>query len=159
MFLFKLYLFPEEEVKEWYLNKITNSENYTNDSGFDLYSPSEVDLNPGDVKCIDYRIKCKMVIINDKGEESPSAFYVYSRSSISKTPLILGNGVGIIDMNYRGNIYLSIRNVSNDQKYTIDMKQRLFQICSPTLDPFSVEIVDGLDTTDRGNNGLGSTGK
>ena len=31
-------------------------------------------------------------------------YYLYPRSSISKTPLILANSVGIIDSGYRGNI-------------------------------------------------------
>jgi dUTPase len=38
---------------------------------------------------------------------------------------------------------------------------RMFQICSPTLEPFLVEIVDSEDelgSTERGNGGFGSTG-
>ena len=38
---------------------------------------------------------------------------------------------------------------------------RMFQICSPTLEPFLVEIVEmeeELGITERGNGGFGSTG-
>ena len=38
---------------------------------------------------------------------------------------------------------------------------RMFQICSPTLEPFMVQIVnseDKLGVTERGSGGFGSTG-
>jgi dUTPase len=38
---------------------------------------------------------------------------------------------------------------------------RMFQICSPTLEPFMVQIVNGeekLGVTERGSGGFGSTG-
>jgi uncharacterized protein YggT (Ycf19 family) len=35
---------------------------------------------------------------------------------------------------------------------------KLFQICAPNLEPFHINIVDELDSTERGNNGFGSTG-
>jgi dUTPase len=46
------------------------------------------------------------------------------------------------------------------RKYMMPMT-RMFQICSPTLEPFLVEIVDteeALGSTERGNGGFGSTG-
>jgi dUTPase len=38
---------------------------------------------------------------------------------------------------------------------------RMFQICSPTLEPFMIKIVDSeekLGLTERGSGGFGSTG-
>jgi dUTPase len=47
------------------------------------------------------------------------------------------------------------------RKYMTPMT-RMFQICSPTLEPFFVEIVDTEEalgsSTERGNGGFGSTG-
>ena len=84
-------------------------------------------------------------------------YYLYPRSSISKTPLRMSNSVGIIDWGYRGDIMAAIDNLS-DEDYHIEKKTRLFQICSPTLQRIKeIEIVNDLDNTDRGDGGFGST--
>jgi dUTP pyrophosphatase len=120
------------------------------DSGFDLFMPKDVKISPGEVEFISHDIKCKM---NDG-----SGFYVYPRSSISKTPLMLANHVGIIDSGYRGNIIAAVRNLSM-YPYQIDKHQRLFQICHASLRPFYVEVVSELDSTVRGEGGFGSTNR
>ena len=71
------------------------------DSGLDLYIPNDIDVYLGETKFIDLEIQCEM--INSKKNKNTS-YYLYPRSSISKTPLILANQVGIIDAGYRGNI-------------------------------------------------------
>jgi dUTPase len=46
------------------------------------------------------------------------------------------------------------------ERYMPEMS-RMFQICSPTLEPFMVRIVDSeedLGSTERGSGGFGSTG-
>ena len=88
----------------------------------------------------------------------PSAFYMYPRSSISKTPFRLANNTGIIDSGYRGNLgaYLDCFSGSTEQ---ISKGSRLLQICAPDLKPFRVIIVENLDRTFRGAGGFGSTGK
>jgi dUTPase len=59
----------------------------------------------------------------------------------------------------------NIDSANNDMKVCIrkymNPMTRMFQICSPTLEPFLVEIVDSeehLGSTERGNGGFGSTG-
>ena len=45
---------------------------------------------------------------------------------------------------------------------TLEKHQRYFQICSPTLDPLIVKLVDDIsvfETTIRGSGGFGSTGR
>jgi dUTPase len=103
----------------------------------------------------------------------PSGFYLYPRSSISKTRMRLANSVGIIDAGYRGDIIAAVDTIglfgSNDiwhvWKETLSPIQkydRYFQLCAPDLSPFLVHIVDteaelGTPTT-RGQGGFGSTG-
>lgn len=174
MTTFKLYLkcvSTNPEVKKLYINSV-NKKNIKGDSGFDLYCPNSLSINCGEKELIDLEIKCKMVkIIEDV--EYPCGYYLYPRSSIAtKTPLHMANSVGIIDMGYRGNICGCVKyNMSRDEigkiiqnpniniSYQIDKGTRLFQICSPNLDPFVVEMVDELDNTERGEGGFGSTGK
>ena len=89
----------------------------------------------------------------------PSAFYMYPRSSISKTPLMLANSVGIIDAGYRGNLLGAFRSFSS-QTYFVDEYTRHLQITNPTLTPIVVQIVTAneLSSTERGSGGFGSTG-
>jgi len=90
----------------------------------------------------------------------PQAFMMYPRSSLSKTPFRLANGVGIIDSGYRGNL----KGVFDDLAPGLSINRvnplgRLVQICMPDLAPFDVVIVDELDRTARGAGGFGSTGR
>ena len=169
---YKLYIKCEtENLKTKYANKLLDSENFKNDSGFDLYCPDDEYISVGTTRLINLKVKCKMVKIVDN-LEIPCGFYLYPRSSMgTKTPLQMANSVGIIDMGYRGNLggcvkynYTDkdianfIENPNKQIYYSILEGSRLFQICSPTLEPFNVELVDSLDITNRGEGGFGSTG-
>ena len=85
------------------------------------------------------------------------SFYLYPRSSIIKTPLRLGNSVGIIDKGYRGNLMGCFDNIS-EEDYLIEKGTRLVQICAPNLETISFELTDSLSETSRGAGGYGSTG-
>ena len=137
-----------QDVKELYGN---HSSYHEGDSGLDLFFPEENNIGPRETKLINLQIKCEAFV----GERNVS-YYLYPRSSISKTPLRMSNSVGIIDAGYRGNIMVSLDNIS-DESYTIEKGQRLFQICSPTLDSITFELTDILSETSRGEGGFGST--
>ena len=137
-----------------------NSSLYSNpykDSGFDIFVPDEFAFFNNTVSKVDFNIKCEMIRNNE-----PSAFYVYPRSSISKTNLRLANNVGIIDSGYRGFIQGAFDVVNTEEEYIkCNRFQRLLQICSPTLKPFKVVLVENdlmLSQTERGTGGFGSTG-
>lgn len=125
------------------------------DSGFDLFCPD-------DLKCEGRSIMNKIglgVACAMEKDGKPCAYYLYPRSSISKTGLRLANSVGIIDSGYRGELTAFVDNVY-ESVWPIECEVRLFQICTPDLSPFSrVELVDELDGTARGAGGFGSTGK
>lgn len=147
-------------------------------SGFDLFVPSETVFDKDfAAKFVDLKIKCEMLYCDkslqltletDEGElESVSGasyscgYYVYPRSSISKTPLMLANHVGIIDSGYRGNIMAAVRKLPSDKDpYAVEKHTRLFQICHPSLCPVFVVLVpeSELNSSERGEGGFGSTG-
>tara|TARA_B100000900_G_scaffold338987_1_gene301311 strand:- start:238 stop:729 length:492 start_codon:yes stop_codon:yes gene_type:complete len=137
-----------------YKQKISEG-NLKKDSGFDLFCPEDVEIQAGEIKLIDMKVKCAVY----KNSE-PSAYYMYSRSSTPiKYGLILGNSVGIIDSGYRGNLMASFYNTKK-QEVKISAGTRLVQICMPDLSyDFDVDIVDSLNTTARGEGGFGSTGE
>jgi len=85
-------------------------------------------------------------------------YYILLRSSTGKnTKLRLSNHIGLIDLNYRGEIGALIDNF-DDKDYVIKTGERLVQLVFPNAKPFNVELVNEIDETDRGSNGFGSTG-
>jgi dUTPase len=170
--LVKMY---EEKVEEH--NKKLYDSQYP-DSGFDLFTPfdytdNEYGYTDNRLSNITFRaplgVKCSMSHFNTAYKKSyPSGYYLYPRSSIVKTPFRLSNSVGIIDSGYRGELMAVVDNINaanadiktNIVRYMPPMT-RMFQICSPTLEPFMVQIVnreDKLGLTERGSGGFGSTG-
>lgn len=90
--------------------------------------------------------------------EDKHGYLLCLRSSTGKnTKLRLSNQIGIIDENYRGEIMALVDNFNNED-YKIQKGERLFQLVFPNLKPFSVELVNYINETDRGCNGFGSTG-
>ena len=140
-------------------------ENY--DAGFDLFVPDEIDFNNCSMMKVDTNLICSAKIINNvKGTVKNTSYYLYPRSSISKTPLRMANSVGIIDSGYRGHIIgmFDIINTLNDEKKIILKYSRLLQICAPSLSiPILVEMVEDIKdmdiNTERGAGGFGSTGR
>ena len=111
------------------------------------------------MSCGPISINHKIICAAYDDKNNPIPYYLYPRSSISKTDLRLANSVGIIDSGYRGNI-IGIFDYIGNTKMTINKGTRLVQLCSHNLLPFkSITIVDKLDDTERGDGGIGSTGK
>ena len=136
-------------------NQYTNHSTYhEGDSGLDLFFNEDITLEPRETKIISLGIRCEAFM--NKDSDKNVSYYLYPRSSISKTPLRMANSVGIIDAGYRGLICAAVDNTS-DEPYTIRAGQRLFQLCSPTLSPISFELSNRLSDTSRGEGGFGST--
>jgi len=166
-------------TREYYKNY--KSSKYEGDSGFDLPLPQDINIYKNTLESINFGISCNMSkkytykYINEHNEpileNKPVSYYLYPRSSISSTGIILANSVGIIDQGYRGNIMAKIRYIPIYTKSIWDLfwswwpsskslkkGTKLFQICAPNLEPFTINIVDELDSTERGENGFGSSG-
>jgi len=155
-----LYEKYEESIQR-HNNSVWNNP-YPN-AGFDLFFPEERVIPLLDSEFVSMGVKCEMHLFDEKmGKWNPTSYYSYPRSSISKTPLMLANSVGIIDSGYRGPIIGAFRNLSGGpQPYTVEQYSRLLQICAPDLRPITVELVNEafFESTDRGEGGFGSTGR
>jgi len=171
----------EPELKEKYIvhaiyhnTKILNSnDNVYPDAGFDIFNPVRKEINysnqqlatsfSGTVNKINFSIVCSAQMIS-KSKTFNTSYYMYPRSSLSKTKLRLANSVGIIDSGYRGNLIgmFDLINMKSNETYVVDKYDRLVQICAPGLVPIVVEIVDTFEQlgtqTERGTGGFGSTG-
>jgi dUTPase len=134
-------------------------------SGFDIFCPKAEWCNnvqhPSTM--VNFRVKAEMRLFDEKSQSwRVTAYYMYPRSSLSKTPLMLANHTGIIDSGYRGNLIGAFRNLDivSNTAYVIEPNTRLLQICAPDLRPILVKCVDEqfYESTDRGAGGFGSTG-
>jgi len=143
-------------------NKQILSDPYPN-SGFDLLVMENMVFDTQfKTVFINHGIKTEMLYYDPVLKTyEPSAFIMTPRSSISKTPLMMANHVGIIDSGYRGNLLAAVRYLPDGSNmYTLEEKTRLFQVCHPLLCPIYVMATDDSDlsTTTRGAGGFGSTG-
>lgn len=171
----------------------------TPDSGFDLFMPTDGDdygygvdnlisrqyiTNPGitsssgvdGARGLNLGVRCCMRAATATTAPAPApacGFYLYPRSSISKTRMRLANSVGIIDAGYRGDLIAAVDTIGffgstdiwhiwKETLSPIKKYDRYFQVCAPDLSPFLVHIVDTEQElsppTDRGHGGFGSTG-
>ena len=129
------------------------------DVGVDLFCTEEIVVPARGQATLDFKIVCKCQTLDrNMGKMNPMAYYLYPRSSISKTPLRMSNSVGIIDAGYRGHIMAKVDNISNED-FIVRAGERYFQICVPTLVTPTVVLGSVNDITERGAGGFGSTGR
>ena len=130
------------------------------DAGFDIYLPKKYNLSVNSSNKIDMGITCSAKLVT-KDYHYNTGYYMYPRSSLSKTSLRLANSVGIIDSGYRGTL-IGMFDCLNDE-VPIEKYDRLVQISAPGLVPIYAELVDTLEElgerTARGDGGFGSTGR
>ena len=82
-----------------------------------------------------------------------------ARSGLSsKKGITAANGIGVIDSDYRGEIFFSANNLSTEA-YTVTPGERVAQLMLMPVYAMSLVETDDLDKTARGEGGFGSTGK
>ena len=143
----KLFIKPHNNTAwECYRN---HGHFHDGDAGLDLYVLDNIQFEPGETKAIKLGISCE--------SEDGKAYYLFPRSSISKTPLRMANSIGLIDGGYRGEIMAMCDNIKSEV-YTAEKGQRLFQLVATDSSPIHFELVEELEMTTRGTGGFGSTG-
>lgn len=125
----------------------------TGSAGFDLFCNNKEDIiaKPNEVVKIPTGIKMSI----------PEGYFgaIYPRSSAGiKSRISLANSTGIIDSDYRGEIILFLVN-NGDKELVISNGDRLVQMVIQPFVQVDIELVDSLDETERGEGGIGSTGK
>ena len=143
----KLYIKPHNDIA-WKFYK-NHGHFHDGDAGLDLYVLENIDFKAGETKVIKLGISCE--------PEDGKAYYLFPRSSISKTPLRMANSIGLIDGGYRGEIMAVCDNIK-DTDYTVEKGQRLFQLVATDSSSIAYELVEDLEMTTRGVGGFGSTG-
>ena len=143
----KLFIKPlNKRAKQYYQD---HGHFHDGDAGLDLYIIEDLHFEADQTKAIKLGISCK--------PEDGTAYYLFPRSSISKTPLRMSNSIGLIDGGYRGEIMAVCDNIKSEA-YTVEKGQRLFQLVAADSSPIQYELVEGISMTTRGTGGFGSTG-
>lgn len=75
----------------------------------------------------------------------------------AKHGIILGNSVGLIDADYQGELRVSLFNRS-DKEFTINPGDRIAQMVLVPVALAEFKVVQHFASSDRGENGFGSTG-
>ena len=118
------------------------------DVGLDISMPTEVTVQP----------LRTMTIPLGLGVAIPEGFagMLVPRSSIAEKGLIIQTS--IIDPDYTGEIHLIVTNCSHES-YKIEKGQRLCSLVMVSVLNAYIEETDELQSTTRGDKGLGSSGK
>lgn len=93
--------------------------------------------------------------------EIPIGYFgaIYARSGLAtKKGLRPANAVGIVDADFRGELFVALHN-DTDEYQTISDGERIAQIVITPFLPVQFNEVDELNTTERGEGGFGSTGE
>ena len=83
---------------------------------------------------------------------------IYPRSSISYTGWVLANCVGVGDENYRGEYTAIFASLRQGASFPYKVGDRVCQMEILPYNEITFTVVEELPTSDRGEEGFGSTG-
>ncbi len=129
---------------------------YTTDgsAGMDLRAALEetTEIHPGKTLLIPTGVAIYI-------EDPSMAAMVLPRSGLGhKHGIVLGNLVGLIDSDYQGQLFISCWNRGNES-LTIEIGDRIAQLVIVPVIQVGFDVVDDFVSTERGNGGLGHSGK
>ena len=116
--------------------------------GYDLTSYEHCTISPGATKAVNTGVRVAV--------PTHLCAIVHGRSSLGKQGI--ATNTGIIDQDYRGIIYVSLRNGTNEP-FVIKKGERVAQLLYHVIATPELKLVASLDETGRGEGGFGSTGK
>lgn len=138
--------FKEEDVLPKYQTK--------GSGGMDLKAAleKEIILKPGERKLVPTGIAISF-------QEEEMVALIYPRSGLAtKKGIALANGVGVVDSDYRGEIFCPLINLSQEN-FVLEPLTRIAQLVLTPIVVCDLKVVTELEETDRGTNGFGSTGR
>lgn len=121
------------------------------DAGFDIKARTEFVIPPKETVMIPTGV-CVEIPVGMVG-------LLFPRSSISKTPLRMVNSVGVIDAGFTGEIKVPLQNTHHNLMVHVNQYDKIAQLVIVPLADVSIEIVDELENSERGDGGFGSTGR
>ena len=122
-------------------------------AGWDLYALEETIVPKGASVMIPTGLACAI----PEGWEGQ----IRCRSSLGKKGMILPNGVGTIDSDYRGELKVLATWIGEGDTFTVGKGERVAQMLFAPVPLVRIEEVDfsDLESTERGVGGFGSSGQ
>jgi len=130
-------------------NAVTPTKSNTTDAGFDLYSAVETVIPPQQRKTVKTGIALQMP------EHMAGLIWPRSGLSVKQGIDVLA---GVVDSGYRGEIMVCLYNTS-DKNVVINTGDRVAQMIFQEVPRVTMESHLTLGSSQRGDNGFGSTGK
>ena len=120
------------------------------DAGADLSASEEHTIEPGETVLVGTGLSMAI--------PQGYAGFVLPRSGLAiKHGVTVANAPGLIDSGYRGELRVGLINHS-DSTFVIGVGDRIAQLVVMSVETPEFVEVEGLDDTDRGAGGFGSTG-
>ena len=121
------------------------------DAGYDVFADESKQVCSGQTVVIKTGVSIQM-------PKSLCAMVISRSGLAAKEGIFVLNSPGLIDSGYRGEIMVILHN-SSDKDFGIVSGDRIAQLVFSSVQPVELRAtLELLDTTDRGINGLGSTG-
>lgn len=122
------------------------------DAGYDLRASlpdGPLTIGPGEIRMVDLDFRCDI----------PEGYVglEFPRSGLGTRGITLANCVGVIDSGYRGPVKAGLINLSG-KDFTVEDGFRVCQLVLVRHASVDWVPADGLGTSERGENGYGSTG-
>ena len=113
---------------------------------FELFSPKSIHtaLSEMPIK-IDYDVICSATKFTNNSS-SPSCLFLVPSHNISNSKLRLANPLQIIEPFYRGHIKSAFDALESTE---INKHERNVKLCSPSVTPLIIQVVDTLDNLDH----------
>jgi len=130
-------------------------------AGMDLFSAVDLIVPPQTRKLVSTGISVSWETTEGEWDEHPEKYYlrIAPRSGLSVKNNI-DIGAGVVDSDYRGEIFVCFINNSLDKDYHIQRGDKIAQMILTRFEQFrDVVLVDNHSETLRGSGGFGSTGK
>ena len=147
-------MYLEIKIEKLYPDVIVPTKAHSTDACFDIYAHLD---NP----CVAIYPGQSVKINTGFRTEIPKGYYcdVYARSGLGiKKGLRPSNCVGIIDADYRGEWIVALHNDSGEVQ-RVSNGDRIAQFAIKEVIPCELIVSDTLSDSERGEGGLGSSGK
>lgn len=122
-------------------------------AGWDLYALEETKIE----RRKSSMIKTGLAVAIPEGWEGQ----IRCRSSLGKKGMIMPNGIGTIDSDYRGELMVLATWIGEEDFFVVQEGERIAQLLFAPVPIVTIVETDyeNLGDTDRGNGGFGSSGK
>ena len=124
------------------------------DAGYDIFSIEDVTIPAGHRATVKTGIAC----------EFPEDGNFYYMRIAPRSGMAVKHGInvlaGVVDQAYRGEILVCLHNTDLENDYVVKSGDKIAQMIPTIIGIFdSLEFVEEISETDRGDKGFGSSGK